>query len=50
MRAMEPAMSRQLSLFHRLADLVLGPIARAAMIAADDDTKLVLNPRIAVQE
>ena len=47
---MEPVMFRQLSLIHRLADLVLGPIARVAMMAADDDAKLVLNPRIAVQE
>jgi len=37
------------SLIHRLADIVLGPIARATMIASDDDAMLVLNPRIAVQ-
>jgi len=43
-------MSSLESLIQRLANIVLGPIARAAMIAADDDTNLVQKPRIAVQK
>jgi hypothetical protein len=32
----------------RIADLLLGPGGRAAMIGADDDAMLVARPRLAV--
>ena len=31
------------------ADMLLGPVARAAMLVADQDVQLILNPRISVQ-
>lgn len=36
-------------LFHRLAELLLGPVARAAMITADQDGMFVTNPRVIVR-
>lgn len=32
----------------RFAEVLLGPVARAAIIAADDDAMLVARPRLAV--
>ena len=37
------------TLIQRLADALLGPVARAAMLVADRDAQLILNPRIGVQ-
>ena len=37
---------RMTAMIHRIADLLLGPIARAAIIVADSDAMLILNPRV----
>jgi hypothetical protein len=41
-------MSLFAALFHRIADAVLGPVGRAAIIATDADAMLVAVPRLAV--